>query len=145
MDNTNTPTIVIQGSKGPGLIVRALYFIFVGWWVSLIWIVAAWILNLTIVGLPIGLAMLNRVPQVMTLSPGSQHIQVVQVGGITTVAQGTTQYPMWARAIYFLFVGWWASALWTVAAYLLCILFVTLPIGLGMFNVIGFITTLRKN
>src|SRR5262245_27308896 len=45
-------TLVVQRQNGPGLLVRALYFILFGWWFSGIWAVVAWILCLTIIGLP---------------------------------------------------------------------------------------------
>ena len=46
---------------------RVLWFFLIGWHVTLYWVVAAWILNLTIIGMPLGLWMLNRVPLVLTL------------------------------------------------------------------------------
>ena len=59
-------TAVVQEPSIPFLI-RVLYFFLFGWWATGVWILAAWFLNLTIVGLPLGLWMLNRVPQVLTL------------------------------------------------------------------------------
>jgi hypothetical protein len=53
-------TIVVPQRNGPGLLVRALYFILIGWWFSGIWAAVAWILCITIIGLPLGLYMLNR-------------------------------------------------------------------------------------
>ena len=53
-----------------GLFVRALYFIFIGWWAGLIWLNVGYFFVLTIIGLPLGLVMLNRLPTVMTLKPG---------------------------------------------------------------------------
>ena len=138
-------TIVVANS-GPGCLVRAIYFIFIGWWLALFWIIVAWLLNITIIGLPLGLTMLNRVPQIMTLSPGSSNTVITQqTDGIISIARGNTQYPMAARVVYFILIGWWLSLLWTVVAYILSIFPFTWPIGFGMFNVIGFITTLRRN
>ena len=53
-------------------IIRVLWFFLIGWHVTLYWIVAAWILNLTIIGMPLGLWMLNRVPLVLTLRTPAQ-------------------------------------------------------------------------
>lgn len=141
---SSQPTIVINQS-GPGFLIRALYFIFIGWWLSGIWILLAWLLNITIVGLPLGLTMLNRIPQVMTLSPGSQKFQVNTVDGVTTVTTGAVQQPMWMRAIYFVLIGWWASLIWIVIAYLLSLSVIGLPFAFLMFNLVGMVTTLRKN
>ena len=53
------------------LLLRILYFFLFGWWATGVWINVAWFLNATIIGLPLGLWMLNRVPQVLTLRPTS--------------------------------------------------------------------------
>ncbi len=50
-----TQPVVIARDEGANLLVRALYFVLIGWWLSAIWAVAAWILCLTIIGLPFGL------------------------------------------------------------------------------------------
>ncbi len=139
-------TVFVVNPSGPGCFVRGLYFIFVGWWLAAIWIAIAWLLNVTIVGLPLGLTMLNRVPQIMTLSPGSQSINVIQdADGVLRIARGDTQFPLIVRIIYFILVGWWLSLIWTIVAYFMAIFPFTWPIGYGMFNIIGFVTTLRKN
>jgi uncharacterized membrane protein YfcA len=39
----------------------------IGWWFSLIWSVVAWLLCVSIIGLPIGAWMFNRLPNVTTL------------------------------------------------------------------------------
>jgi uncharacterized membrane protein YccF (DUF307 family) len=144
--NMAPPPVVVVNQGGPGCLIRILYFLFIGWWLALIWIVIAWLLNITVVGLPIGLTMLNRVPQIMTLSPGSNTVQITQqANGVISIAKGATQFPMILRIIYFILVGWWLSLIWTVVAYVLSIFPFTWPIGFGMFNIIGFITTLRRN
>ena len=140
-----TRTVVVERG-GPGCLLRVLWFVFIGWWLALGWIVVAWIFNITIIGLPIGLAMLNRVPQVMTLSPGSgQVVEIHELGGITRISEGTKQFPFLLRVVYFILVGWWLSLIWTVVGYVMMVIPFTWPIGLAMFHVIGFITTLRRN
>ena len=49
------------------LLVRALYFLLVGWWASGIWTSVAYALALTIVGLPVAIWMLGRLPFVVSL------------------------------------------------------------------------------
>lgn len=75
MSKTTGPSdpdpIVQVESNGPGLIVRFLWFLVVGWWLSQIAIIAAWVFNALIITLPIGLYVLNRIPQVATLRPSS--------------------------------------------------------------------------
>ena len=51
----------------PSLVIRALYFVLVGWWLGALWMGAAWAISLLIITLPIGIWMMNRVGGVMTL------------------------------------------------------------------------------
>lgn len=152
-------TTVVVANAGPGILVRALYFFFIGWWFGFVWISLAWALNATIIGLPLGLLMLNRVPQIMTLSPGSPRTTVqthyrdaygraTSAGNATSVnvvVTGQQQYSLLVRALYFIFIGWWVSLLWTYLAYGLALTIIGLPISFMMFNVIGLVTTLHRN
>jgi len=49
------------------LLVRAGYFLFVGWWLSFLWANVAAVLAVTIVGLPVAFWMFNRLPYVTSL------------------------------------------------------------------------------
>jgi uncharacterized membrane protein YccF (DUF307 family) len=49
------------------LFVRGVYFVLVGWWLSFLWANVAAFLAITIVGLPVSLWMLNRLPFVTSL------------------------------------------------------------------------------
>ena len=49
------------------LAVRAIYFAFVGWWMSLIWLILAYCLSLTAIGLPVGYTMFELTPAVAHL------------------------------------------------------------------------------
>lgn len=138
--------ILVDNNRGPGFAVRAIWFIFIGWWLAFFWIGAAWLLNLTVIGLPLGLTMINAVPKVMTLSPDRRNTTVVQSGNSTVITMGTVpQLPFLLRAVYFVLVGWWASLIWSLVAWGLCVLIVTLPAGLLMFHYLPLVTTLRRN
>ena len=56
-----------EGSQGPGLLVRTLWFIFIGWWLTGLVNVVAYVIALTIVGLPLAFMIFNRLPTVLTL------------------------------------------------------------------------------
>jgi uncharacterized membrane protein YccF (DUF307 family) len=51
---------------------------------------------------------------------------------------------MWARALWFICVGWWLGAIWMSIAYFLCLIIIGLPLGIMMFNRIGGVMTLLK-
>ena len=46
---------------------RAVYFVLVGWWLGAVWSALAWLLCVTVLGLPLGVMMYNRLPAVLTL------------------------------------------------------------------------------
>ncbi|MFW6317887.1 MAG: YccF domain-containing protein, partial [Halorubrum sp.] len=50
------------------LLVRALWFAFVGWWATPIVVNTAWLLNVTVVLLPLGIKLINLVPTALTLA-----------------------------------------------------------------------------
>lgn len=138
-------SISIQHENGPGFLIRALYFIFLGLWLGAIWMTIAWILVITIIGLPIGLMMLNRIPQVMTLKPVRENRYLVQKDGRWVMRSYTREQPSFlARALYFIFIGWWFSALWLLSAWAISgiTLGLGLPLAFWMFDQVPAITTL---
>ena len=57
-----------ESARGqPSLLVRAVYFVLVGWWLSWIWANLAALVALTVVGLPLAVWMFNRLPYVTSL------------------------------------------------------------------------------
>ena len=141
---TQTST-TIQRESGPGCLIQALWFIFIGWWLGAIAIAIAWFLNITIIGLPIGLSILNNIPRILSLQPPRREIQVMHVGGETRITESSLpQSNFLLRALYFVFIGWWWSAIWLVVAYILCITVILIPLSLEMFRLTPFMTTLKR-
>ena len=138
-----TQPIVIQRSDGAGLLIRALYFILFGWWFSGIWAVVAWILCLTIIGLPFGLYMLNRLPQVVTLRPSRSDLVLTTTGRV--IERDVPQLPFLIRALYFLLIGWWLSAVWIAIAWALNASIIGMVIGFWMFNRVPAVVTLARS
>lgn len=63
-----------RGLSGPdsdrsqhSLLVRAVYFLLVGWWLGFAWANVAAFLAITVIGLPIAFWMFNRLPFVVSL------------------------------------------------------------------------------
>ncbi|HFC12746.1 MAG TPA: YccF domain-containing protein [Anaerolineae bacterium] len=133
----------VQKANQTPFILRALWFVLAGWHLSAGWIAVAWFLNVTIIGLPLGLWMLNRIPQVLTLkSMGGTVVINKKSGEIWHEAQSQLFWPL--RAIYFVVFGWWVSLIWAGFGYLLCVSIIGLPFGLVMLNSLPFVTTLRR-
>ncbi len=136
---------VASGDRDLPLALRVLWFLLIGLWFGLLWIVLAWLLNLTIIGLPIGLAMLNQVPQVMTLQSNQPRTTYVVTGpaSYVTLSSGASQLPLALRALYFLIVGIWFSLVWCTLAWLAAATIIGLPLAFWMFNRVPLVTTLR--
>jgi uncharacterized membrane protein YccF (DUF307 family) len=116
--------------------------VLVGWWLSGIWAVVAWLLSVTIIGLPFGLYMLNRLPQVVTLRPNQSTLMLTESGRVVEVP--VRQRPFLLRAIYFVLVGWWLSAIWLIIAWALHVSIIGMVIGFWMFNRTAAIVTLAR-
>lgn len=140
------PMMVDVQNAGPGLLARALWFIFIGWWLGLIWLHIGFALCLTGIFLPVGLLMLNRLPAVLTLKSSDQQTTVAVYGnGMTVVRTGEPQQVEFlVRAVYFLFVGWWLGYVWALVGYVLCFTLVLIPIGVMMLNRLPTVLTLRR-
>jgi uncharacterized membrane protein YccF (DUF307 family) len=142
--STSSQTYSFKRAGNPGCLLQILWFVFVGWWLGLIALTVAWLLNITILGLPIGLAILNNLPLFIALqSPTSQ--VVVSSGNAQSVAEGgLPQYNFFLRALYFLVIGWWWSLIWLLVAYLFCATVFLLPLGLVTIRMTPFMTTLKR-
>lgn len=144
--NVSQNVVIMQRSTGPGFLVRAIWFLFIGWWLSALAIFAAYFFCLIIIGLPLGFMIFNRLPAIMTLRPRTETQTVEVRDGVTYISGGTVpQLPMWARAIWFLLVGWWVGAIYLGIAWFLCVIIITMPIGLLMFNRVGAVMTLLRH
>jgi len=135
-------TTTIVEKKNPGCLVQLVWFALVGWWLGQAWIAVAWFLAATIVGMPLAVLMLNRLPEVIALRGESELL--VRSGGGQTIVTELPQYNILLRALYFLAIGWWFSALWMELAYALCMSVIGLPFGFWMFDRVPFIVSLRR-
>lgn len=140
------PMMVSVGSPGPNILLRALWFICIGWWLGLIWLHIGYALCLTGIFLPVGLIILNRLPGVLTLRFSSQQTTVTMYqSGLVAVRMGEPQQvDFLLRVVYFLLVGWWLGYLWALLGYIFCFTLFLIPIGVMMLNRLPTILTLRR-
>lgn len=130
-----------MSDESPSLVVRAVWFVAVGWWLTGLLLSIAYVLNLTVVLLPFGIKTINYVPKALTLKEtgSSGDVDTVEIGG-----SGGDSPSVLVRAAYFVCVGWWASGIWIVFAYLLSLSVVGLPFGVKMFNKLPYVVSLYK-
>lgn len=140
MNYVTTQPVQYAIANSGNLLIRAIWFFLIGWWLGLLWTIGAWIFNLSLIGLPVGLMMLNSLPQVMTLRPRSRRVQVTPSGHV--LMQGPEQHPFALRAIWFALIGWWASLVWSLIAWAFSLTLILMPISFWMWNRVPTITTL---
>ena len=139
--------IVVEQKAGAGLLIRAVWFVLVGWWLSGIVASIAWFAMITIIGLPLGIWLVNRLPTVITLRPRTSYAyaSLDSAGNwVYSSAAAIPQLPWWVRGIWFLLVGWWASAIVMAIGWALLLPIITIPIGLLLFNRVPFVASLYR-
>jgi uncharacterized membrane protein YccF (DUF307 family) len=117
------------------LLVRALWFVVVGWWVTPVVVNVAWALNATIIFIPLGIKLINLVPTVLTLKEPRSRSDPERARG---------QRSLLVRAVYFVFVGWWASLAWANVAAFFAMTVVGLPIAVWMLDRLPLVTSLYR-
>lgn len=140
----NVDVSIEQEDTSPSIILRGFYFILFGWWASGVWLSIAWALNITIIGMPVGIRMINKVPKIVSLKDRKIETEMTKdAEGNVTVSQGTSeQYSLAVRAVYFILVGWWASAVWMAIAWLASITIIGLPVAVWMYDRLPFVVSL---
>ena len=138
-------TVVVAERPEPNLVIRALWFIAIGWWLSGLTIVLAILLQLTIIGIPAAIWVINRIPQITTLK-SSRQLQVGphQRGAMIVEFADRPQRRWWVRAAYYILVGWWAVSIWMALAWVASVTLILMPLGFWMYGATGAIQTLRR-
>ncbi|EMA05845.1 YccF domain-containing protein [Haloferax denitrificans] len=116
-------------------VVRAIWFVFVGWWATPAVVNVAWFLNATVIGIPLGVALINLVPTVLSLKEPKTRLDP---------DSGRGQRSLVVRAVYFVFVGWWLSWIWANVAVLFTLTIIGLPVGIWMLNRLPAVTSLYR-
>jgi uncharacterized membrane protein YccF (DUF307 family) len=138
--------IVIERKSGPNIFVRAIWWLFIGSWASGVAVAIAWLALITIIGIPLGIWIINRLPSILTLRPRTRTWTLGQdAEGRTVISErGRAQVAWPLRGLWFIAVGWWASAVWMVIAWLLNLTVIGLPLALMMFNRTPFVASLYR-
>lgn len=125
--------------ESSNILVRGIWFLFVGWWLTGIVLGIAWILNLTVIGLPIGIKLINKAPYTLSLKRfGSNEFDL-------TAQSGGKSPSILIRGVYFVLIGWWASGILMFVAYLVSLTIVGLPIAVKLFNYLPYAVSLKKH
>ena len=87
--------VVMAESPEPNMVLRVVWFLFVGWWMSFWAISVAVLLQLTLIGIPGAIWVINRIPQISTLK-SSRRLQVSETqAGVTVVSYADREQRKW--------------------------------------------------
>ena len=144
----NASSVIVTRRQGPPFLVRVLWYLFIGWWLTGISLALGYLAAITIVGLPLAFWIFDRTGTLLTLRPRLRTVSVWYEASVTvTVVESghREQRSLLLRVAYFALVGWWAALIWMTIAYFLCLTILLLPVGLMMLNRLPEVFTLHRN
>ncbi|MGI9117190.1 MAG: YccF domain-containing protein [Gaiellales bacterium] len=144
---TTNVNVIVNSKAQHGFLLRALWYIAIGWWASGIVSGLAYLCIVTVVGIPAGFWLINRIPAVMTLRQRTRDIvgTVDDQGNVILTERHIAQHSLLLRALWFVVVGWWALLVWMSAAWFASITIVGIPLGIWMYNRTPWVATLQRN
>ena len=138
--STNTdvysqPLIVVRSH--PGCLIQFIFFLFIGWWLGAAAVSIAYLLFLTVIGIPLGVMLINKTPYLMAL----RETDTV----VTYYGQTVKQHNILLRGLWFIVAGWWITALWLAIGYFFACTIIGMPIGFWMFDQAPALLTLHRS
>lgn len=132
---SESDSIVVR--EAPGCLLQILWFIFVGWWLGAIAVAFAYLMFIFVITIPLGVAILNVVPELFTLRAPPR--RVTPYGPVDV-----HQPNILIRALWFVVVGWWLAGITLAIGYVLCLTFIGMPVGFLLFDATPALLTLRR-
>ncbi len=136
-----SPAVPVQPilvKQRPGCLLQVLWFVFVGWWLGLLAVGVAYTCFVFVITIPFGVMILNVLPELIALRAAPR--LVTPYGAPVRVQQ----HNFLIRAIWFLLVGFWLTALVLAVGYLLCLTIIGMPLGFVLFDAAPAVLTLRR-
>ncbi|MDP6725469.1 MAG: YccF domain-containing protein [Arenicellales bacterium] len=134
-------TVVIEQQGGTNIVIRFLWMLFIGWWLSGIFYMVGAILTLLIITSPLGMVVMQKLGWAFSLYEEDSGSTVIHAGDTTIVTQKkNTNFVV--RYLYFMFIGWWVGLIAMSIAWILGIIIIGLPLSIMIMNRMGKIMTL---
>lgn len=133
-------------AKGHSLVTRVLWYCFVGWWLSAIFIVLGVVFTWSVILMPLGFWFINRIPKAQTLRERTRQFKTEFKDNSIIFTEGhRDQVPWFIRAPYALTIGAVAGLVWLTVAWIFGLLIVTFPLSVWMIDRAPAVMTLEKN
>jgi uncharacterized membrane protein YccF (DUF307 family) len=128
------PPYVPAPPPAPPLALRAAWYVVAGVVCTLFWIIAAWVVLISVVGRTVATRMLERAPTILTLHLAGPRSPAWMTAPVPYRAPYPASAPMNSpsRVLYFIFIGWWASLIWLIFAYFAVLSVVGIPLAYRM-------------
>ena len=121
------------------MLIRFIYFLAIGWWVGLFASALGLLLCATIIGLPLGTMLLNKLPTLIYLKEpgepcpdGYDHRHLKE------------ELPFLLRVLWFFAIGWGLGSLVITFGYLMAFTIVGIPLGIYALNRVPLLMTLSR-
>ena len=137
--------IITTENKGHSFITRFFWFVFIGWWLSAVFMFLGLVGIASIILAPMGFWFINRVPKVQTLRSRSTHWEYSEQNGATHIRESRAQQHPWYLRLLYLPVGFFLGLVWLSIAWLVSLPIITLPLSIWMLDRSPAIITLEKN
>ncbi|MCO5217130.1 MAG: hypothetical protein M9953_13990 [Thermomicrobiales bacterium] len=134
----------MQQNNSPSWVTRIIWFIFVGWWLSAIFMVIGLVGIASIILSPIGFWFINRVPWAQTLRQRSTHYSYLEENGQMVLTQHAPQQYPWIIRLLYLPIGLVLGLFWLGVAWSISIPIISLPISIWMVDRAPSIITLER-
>ena len=127
------------------IVFRLLWFYCLGLWLGALWLLGAWICCVTIIGLPLGMWMVERAPAIMTLKDEDRY-GTIQIGDKTAYyLKKAEDVPIVFRFLWFILIGWWLGLVWIKLSFFAAFTFIGIPLSFWMINRLPFVMTLKES
>ena len=124
---------------------RMVWLVFAGWWLSIAWVLVAWLCVLIVPLTGFGLTMLANITRVAAFrSPGDECHSILSATLWRLDNVHTLQRPVLLRLLYALSIGWWLSLLWAILAWAESLSIDRRPSGVARFMRLPRFATLQR-
>jgi len=118
-------------------LLKLLYFLAIGWWLSALAALLGYLLCVSVIGLPFGVLILNRLPFLVYLTepPSPEYPEKTP----------RDELPFLLRVVWFFVLGWEAGLVVLVLGYLAVVTVIGIPLGIYLLNRVPLVLTLRMH